>query len=311
MSGKAIVSAVLGLLSFGLTLLTGIPALLLGLSSLREINQSEGRLRGRPLAVAGMLMGGLGTLLCPIAGAVIVVNTLRERANRTMCEHHLGQIGIALHHYHDDKNAFPAATCPSLELPVEKRLSWMAAALPFAQPSFSAGKRTDIGTVADKPFDLTAAWDAPLNRAAVQTPVRWYRCPSSDRVLPRDEPAQTDFVGNAGIGRDAAALPIENRRAGFFGYERKLTRNGISGGISNTMMALESTWEIGPWAVGGYSTVRGLEREQAPYLGAVRPFGGLHPKGCNVLFADTSVRFVRDNIRDETFEQLATIHADR
>src|SRR5262249_38606887 len=52
LSGKALASLVLGLLVF-----TGLPALFLGVQSLREINRSDGRLRGRKLALAGLLTG--------------------------------------------------------------------------------------------------------------------------------------------------------------------------------------------------------------------------------------------------------------
>jgi hypothetical protein len=61
-SGKARISFALGLWSFFVSILTGVPAIILGLLSLREIRQSGGRLQGKKLAVAGIILGLLGSL---------------------------------------------------------------------------------------------------------------------------------------------------------------------------------------------------------------------------------------------------------
>lgn len=70
-STKAIVSLILGLISFGGLFLTGIPALVLGIWALGDLRRQEryGLLRGRGLAIAGAVLGGglsLATLLAPI-----------------------------------------------------------------------------------------------------------------------------------------------------------------------------------------------------------------------------------------------------
>ena len=53
MSRKAILSAVLGVLSFFFLFLTGLPAIFLGFLGLREINESDGRLLVRPRGLIG------------------------------------------------------------------------------------------------------------------------------------------------------------------------------------------------------------------------------------------------------------------
>ncbi len=63
-SGKAIVSSILGVLSLVLLVLTGIPAMVLGLRALREVNMSDGALRGRGLAITGMLLGAFSSVAC-------------------------------------------------------------------------------------------------------------------------------------------------------------------------------------------------------------------------------------------------------
>jgi len=61
-SRKAKISFMLGLSSFLVSILTGVPAIIQGLLSLREIRQSGGRLQGKQLAVSGILLGFLGSL---------------------------------------------------------------------------------------------------------------------------------------------------------------------------------------------------------------------------------------------------------
>lgn len=311
MSRKAILSAILGALSFFLFILTGLPAIFLGFLSLREINASDGRMRGRPLALFGMIAGAVGSLLFIAGLTAIVLLHLRETAARAMCEANLGRLGLALNLYYDRHDHYPAGTIPAAELPVEKRLSWLVAVLPNLEPDRppAKGQPTAWQELFDR-IDRRAAWDAEANLAVVGIRLRWCRCPSDDHKLDHSQPVLTDYIGIAGIGRDAATLPVEAPRAGLFGYERHTSRRDIHGGISNTMAVTETAWENGPWAAGGPATLRGVEPESRPYIGYGRPFGGLHPKGINVLFVDNSVRFVRQSIQPETFEQLATIHSD-
>jgi hypothetical protein len=57
-SGKAVVSLVLGFASCALLILAGLPALLLGWQALNEI--ANEKMRGRKMALLGMALGGLG-----------------------------------------------------------------------------------------------------------------------------------------------------------------------------------------------------------------------------------------------------------
>ena len=76
---------------------------------------------------------------------------------------------------------------------------------------------------------------------------------------------------------------------------------------STTLMAIETTVENGPWMAGGPPTVRGLNQAEQPYLGKGRQFGGSHRGGCMAVFADGSVRLIKDSIKPSTFEALVTI----
>src|SRR5207245_2847332 len=56
-SGKAVASLILGIASLVLVILAGIPAIILGIMGLREVSQGRGRVRGKGLALTGMILG--------------------------------------------------------------------------------------------------------------------------------------------------------------------------------------------------------------------------------------------------------------
>lgn len=72
-AGKATTSLVLGIVSLFLCgLLSGIPAIFLGISARKDIRQSNGRLTGDGLAMGGVVTGIIGTLLS-IVGIVFFI----------------------------------------------------------------------------------------------------------------------------------------------------------------------------------------------------------------------------------------------
>ncbi len=91
----------------------------------------------------------------------------------------------------------------------------------------------------------------------------------------------------------------------------------IKDGTSNTILAIETSVELGPWAAGGNPTVRFVDFERQPYLGVGRPFGGIHPGDrkwlsktptiATVAFLNGSVRPLKDTIDPRVFEALVTI----
>src|SRR5262249_10441649 len=92
------------------------------------------------------------------------------------------------------------------------------------------------------------------------------------------------YVGMAGLGKDAALLPLSNPRAGVFAYDRKTKFEDVTDGHSTTIMVIETNFENGPWGAGGFSTVRGIDLEGPAYLGAAGQFGSLHRTQDTFLF---------------------------
>ena len=81
-SRRARISFGLGLASFFVSVLTGVPAIIHGLLSLREIRQSGGRLQGKQLAVSGVILGLLGSLA---SGSLVAYGVFRvQRAAATV-----------------------------------------------------------------------------------------------------------------------------------------------------------------------------------------------------------------------------------
>ena len=102
-------------------------------------------------------------------------------------------------------------------------------------------------------------------------------------------------------------LPSKHPRAGVFGYDRATRIEDITDGTNQTMMLIETARDHKSWTAGGPSSVRGVDPATRPYIGRNRSFGGYHPGGANVAFADGSVRFLRESIAPAVFEALSTI----
>jgi prepilin-type processing-associated H-X9-DG protein len=307
-SRAAVLSLVLGLLSPVLSLAAAIPAWVLGLRALRAINASDGRLRGARLAAAGLILGIAATVVTAAGLVVLVLLHLNAGRDRAECANNLRQIGLAVNVYYDqNKQLFPPATVVATDLPPEKRMSWFVSVLPFVERKQSARAWLPlVGQV----FDPAVAWDRPPNESAAHLRLAAFLCPAALHRNPPAPDGVTTYVGLAGVDPDAALLPKTSPRAGFFGYDRVISRDDVRAGASYTTMAAETDRALGPWVAGGPPTDRGLDPEETAYVGTGRPFGGLHSGGANVLWVDASVRFAPDSIPPERFRLLATL-ADR
>jgi prepilin-type processing-associated H-X9-DG protein len=312
-TGLALVSLLVGLASFipGLQVL-GFVALLLGVQAVRGMNRVEAGWGLRWIALLGLALGAVMASVFIVSVIALGLGNLRERGHRLGCQNNLRLLGQGVLRYQDERKVYPAATLSQPSLPLEKRMSWMVAILPYMNPP---GR-----TPADVPrihqalklyeeLDKTKAWDDSANRDLWSHYKGPYLCPSR----PESEGLErllTNYVGITGIGKNSAEVPVKDRDAGFFGYDRVIQPDNITRGTSSTMMATETLMNNGPWMAGGVSTVRSIDPNDQPFIGLDRPFGGLHPGGLNVLFADGSVRFMQQGINPEIWINQARINED-
>jgi hypothetical protein len=302
-SGAALAAFLLALLSPLLQALTALPALALGLRGLRAVNASDGRLKGRRLAVAALVVGGLVVAFDVLAVLWLILLSLQEESSRADCLNHLRQIGAAVSAYRDQYKAFPPGTIANPALPPEERLSWLAAALPDLEDQSQKKRWSALAASLDR----GAAWDAGANAAAARTNVPVFLCRSAPAHDPQTQPGWTDYVGFAGLGDNAARLPADSPQIGVFGYDRLLRPGDVKAGLGNVWAAAETARDNGPWVRGGPATVRGVDPAVTEYIGPGRPFGGFHAGGLNVLSLDGSAAFVRDSIDPALFRMMPLV----
>jgi hypothetical protein len=308
--GPDVVDArLVGLLSVFLPVaaLTALPALCVGLWSLRAINASDGRLRGAPVAIAGLITGLLGLLPAVLGVVAIITLQLRATSQEMECRNNLRVLGTALNKYAEVQGSFPPAALGPADLPPDKRVSWMVALLPLMAENTKMSK--GLPGLAEK-IDTKQAWDAEANEEALNTTVRFFQCPGHPNYSPHARPAPTHYVGISGLGEDSVRLGRKDADAGVFGYDRGVNREEAAAGISYTLAVLETARDNGPWLAAGHSTVRGLNPKEEEYLGPGRPFGGLHPNVTQALWLDGSSRPIRNNAEPGLLRRAATLRRD-
>jgi Protein of unknown function (DUF1559)/Domain of unknown function (DUF4190) len=270
-SGKAIASLVLGLLSFVTCFITGIPALIFGILGLNDINNPKNRLSGKGMAVTGMVLGSVtSVLMLPfmlIALLLPAVQSAREAARRAQCANNLKQIGLAMHNFNSAKGTFPPAA--SYDAGGKPLLSWRVLILPYLeQPSLYSQ------------FHLDEPWDSPHNKPLSDQIPNVYRCPSEN--LPPGLTTYQVIVGPSAM---------------FTGTPSGVSVSDITDGTSNTLMAVESASPV-PWTKPEDLSLTSTN----PSLG----MGSKHPGGWNVMMGDGSVRFLKNSISLQLLKALAT-----
>lgn len=107
-SAAAIWSLVFGGSSFCLWIVGTALACLFGILSIVKINASQGRLRGRGLAITGMVLGGMGFFVLPVVAAMVLPAYMKvvERARIVKQEDDIRILHMACKDYaadHDGK----------------------------------------------------------------------------------------------------------------------------------------------------------------------------------------------------------------
>ncbi len=245
--------------------------------------------------ISGMGAGSsVGTTAVLVALLLPAIQQARQAARRSQSKNNLKQLGLGLHNYHDVFNKLPQGTHPNEKLKPTARLSWMADVLPFL----------DQG-VLHQQIDFEKGWEDDANKKWMKTVISTFQSPAQPPAANVDY-GTTHYVGVAGLGKDAATLPLADKKVGVFGYDRIVKFRDVTDGLSNTIAIMEVKGGIGAWGAGGPSTIRGLTKK--PYINGPDGFGSNFTGGLNSLLLDGSVRFLSENIDPAVLEALSTIH---
>ncbi len=230
------------------------------------------------LLVVMVILAVLASLLLP------AVQTTRERARRLACAHHLHQIGLGMHAYHDTYRTFPPGGVEwrgSVGNRKLRQLAWSAYLLPFV------GEASLYDAL-----DLSTPFDSSENAVPAATVLRFYLCPSSVRESPLVEGrGGCDYGGIFGERIQSPNSPPK----GTMLYDRAISLSEIADGSSHTLLIGEDArWPEGQW-INGRNVF-----DQAYAINASPPFENdirsEHPGGANGLLADGSARFLNENM---------------
>jgi prepilin-type processing-associated H-X9-DG protein len=268
-SGKAIVSFVLGLL-FVFACITGLPAILIGQHALSDIALSGGRLRGRKLAIAGIVLGMIGCLF-RLAWLMPATRSAREAARRSQCTNNLKQISLGMLNYHETYGQLPAAAITDKN--GKPLLSWRVTILPYLESSPLYSQ-----------FHLDEPWDSPHNLSLLTPTPNVYVCPS-DKTW---KPGMTGY--QAVIGPSTAFTPDFT----------PLSFQDFTDGTDKTVLVGE-TRRLFPW-----TKPEDLPFDTPDALAGLGSHHGYHDNGFNVLFADGSVHFLKRSIKPSILRALIT-----
>jgi len=269
-SGKAVASLVLGLCTFVACCITGIPALILGILGLSDINNPAKRVTGKGMAITGIVLGSLSLLALPVNIALLLpaVQAAREAARRAQCTNNEKQIGLAVLNFVSANDKFPpAAKCDPSGKPL---LSWRVMILPFLEQQGLFNQ-----------FHLDEPWDSPNNKPLVDRMPDVFKCPS-------------DVQPSQGL---TTYQVIVDPRSLFTGKPTGVGIGDVTDGTSLTLTVVEAATPV-PW-----TKPEDLSLDsKAPLFG----MGSKHPGGLNALFADGSVHFIKTSINPGLLRALVT-----
>jgi prepilin-type processing-associated H-X9-DG protein len=294
-SGKAVAALILGLLSLCLSLVAGVPAVLCGVLSLGDISRSGGRLRGQGMAIAGIVLGGVGSLLIAplilIALLVPAVQKVRSAAERIKSANNMKILSLGMMNYADDHGGqLPPAVVYG---PDGKPLySWRALLLPYIEEERLYHQ-----------FRFDEPWDGPNNRVLIGSIPKVYQDPGYEAKVPGMTHYQV-FDG-PGAAFDSSSRPFRQfmpkdvnqpLRLQMSAFQIRCPRD-FTDGTGNTFLIVESADGV-PWT----------SPQNLPF-GPGKPLpklGRPSRDGFNAAFADGSVRHVPSSTSEQTIRALIT-----
>ena len=200
----------------------------------------------------------------------------------------------------------------------KNRLSWMANLLPHM----------GHGKLFNK-IQVGQSWRDPGNWTAGHTVVPEFLDPMypdyTRYVAVGDLPfdfAATHYVGIAGVGGNAASYqrddPATKHKIGVLGYDKSASLKEVDAGRgqSNIILMIQIPYvdsdgnpDVNPWIAGGGATLRGVPEKNslAPFV-QKQTVNQQNKRGTYAVMTDGSVRFINENVKDDVFKAMCTIH---
>ncbi len=286
------------------------------------------------------IIGVLIALLLP------AVQAAREAARRMQCTNNLKQIGIALHNYHGRHGSFPSGYCSlwrrdagdegTAEDDIGHGWGWASLLLndieqPAVYNAINFGLTMTSGANDTAQLIRFNTYLCPSDNPKQLIPVR-----NEENTETVYTVASANYVGCYGVGEVGEAPGAGN---GMFFRNSRISFRDIRDGSSQTFAVGERssnlsyvTWTgraIGGWLFttssfeGGTNTFNPEPEESFTMIlgpigeedpprtpnhprAHVEDYWSRHPGGVNFLFADGSVRFVKDQINETVYRALAT-----
>jgi hypothetical protein len=274
-SGKATASLILGIFAFFCSILTGIPAIILGIMALADVGNSRRRVTGRGAAVAGIVLGSVGMLMSivclPVSMGLLLpaVQKVREAANRMSSANNLKQLALAMHNYNETYGSFPPAAV------YDKRgkplYSWRVLLLPYLENQNLYEQ-----------FHKDEPWDSPHNKTLIQQMPKIFRDP-----LDPPDTSMTRYQVLVGGGALFDRGPPLHQPAGPRVAD-------VTDGLANTIMIVESA-----------NPVSWTKPEDLTY-DPTGPLPAFKPEGFNAVFADGAVHFVKKGTSEQQLRGAIT-----
>ncbi|MBN9118508.1 MAG: DUF1559 domain-containing protein [Planctomycetes bacterium] len=276
------------------------------------------------IAIIAILIG----LLLP------AVQKVREAAARMSCSNNLKQIGLAMHNYHDRaKGLPPRKTSPAdrgwgVEILAEIEQNALATAYTYTDPYHYASNEK-ITTTPVKTFQCPSN-PGPRTMTVGRPPITLPNAAGGDYIVMKAFYATSQSSGALNGNKDVIALKDDARRpltdiadgtsntllvteqAGQPDYYVLRTKTGTDPGVASGV--LNGNWQ-GPWpsykSPGVYSfTADGLTRigPCAINCNNSQAIYSFHSGGANAVFADGSVRFLREGVDPAFVLAIATVN---
>lgn len=267
--------------------------------------------------ILGVLLAGLCVVI--LVGLLFpAIYTGRTIADRVRCTEHLRSIGAfgTLHTTQAAvglpaaKTEFPAGTILSSAPEVENRLSFYAGILSSLRLTDKERQQMRAAPFLSElsSLNLNKPWNDPAHDKLARTRINVLICPGNV-PLSDGSFAAAMYFGNGGLGIDTPGKSILEAKgtAGVFRWDSATLAGEIADGLSQTIQLGEVSAFTNPWMQGGSATVRGIDPDGAPWMGAGRSFGGNHRDGAMFSFADGSARFLTQRISPGILKAMLTI----